>query len=581
MNKRFIIDSLAVAFITTIAFTSCKTDLDLGNISPEIGINMGVALPVGSASATLGDFLTGGESEIEAITPYIGIEDDGSLYAKYQYTYNYIYHSLAFMNNTTVVDKNFTVNNTSNDLWSTFPVNINGGQNYTMEFDIPIVLSNINDNTSYERLDSARITQASFTSNFSANSALGLNYSDIVSMQIVLPDNFSEATGAHEITLDKGYGQDHEFSVNNFTLKIVEPDGTPTSQINVKFRITIRPTSNMTIYESGALNYKFIINFIDYEIAYGNFQPDSNLGYSDTLSLSEISGLQAIKNLVLPFTNPTAHITATTTLGVPVVFNINYAKATSADGEEVSMIFSRTQNTTDVINLVIPTTPYDSATTYVTFNKDNGQLDKIFSIFPDKLYWSFDASVDRNSTNHFMLRDNNIRLKLDAKIPLEFNPGVDISYQDTIKDITVTEEDLAKYQISELDSTTYAIIYIKPYNGLPFDVDATFTFLDADGNILDLLVNSNSVHIPAATDTYTENNENYHKQAEAEYIKILAKGEDINKIALLKSIAYRATLTTDKERTQHAELFKSDKLTLTVSLAAQANMTLNIDSISK
>ena len=50
-----------IAGYTGLVMSGCKADVDLKNISTAAELNMGIALPVGSMSATIGDFLADGQ----------------------------------------------------------------------------------------------------------------------------------------------------------------------------------------------------------------------------------------------------------------------------------------------------------------------------------------------------------------------------------------------------------------------------------------------------------------------------------------------------------------------------------------
>ena len=65
-----ILKPLVIISLSALLLSSCEADVDLKNIDSSAQVNMGLAMPVGTMSASLGDFLDLGDG-------IISVREDG------------------------------------------------------------------------------------------------------------------------------------------------------------------------------------------------------------------------------------------------------------------------------------------------------------------------------------------------------------------------------------------------------------------------------------------------------------------------------------------------------------------------
>lgn len=582
MKKHFLINYyLTIIFAGVLMFASCKADVDLGNVSTEMELNMGLALPLGSVRASMGDFI--GDTTFN----YVNINDEGVYELSYSDTFNVDYHTVVFTENTNIANKEFKLS----EQITGSPIVLQSGQTYTLEFPMNLSLEDINaDPENYERIDSVVITQALFTSNFSLMGDLDIQYGDeLEKVQIILPEhNFRNLDqnlfpdNTVDVALNKRFGADHPIDIPRFTLNLLKTDKLSDGvddNITVTCRLVITPKRDRTITNPDAgFAYTFKVNLIDYSVIYGWFCPNDNLATTDTLFVAKEMGedlFNRFKDTRLPFKEPYIQLKNRTNVGIPVEWRLYDVKTFSVDGNVASINFQNGMLSWPIT--VCPASPYELKETVRTIDTDDGDINELFAFLPEKLCFSrdllfFSTGTGKN-TQYFLPKDAVFELAATIKLPLEFDPDVYITYNDTIKNINISDSILQANNIS-LENVELKLIV---NNGLPFEISADFVFLDENGDKIDMGVVQDATgrsdkfvfaaSSVAADGKLTEPSRNV--------LSVVVTDTEVGKLQKLKNIVYTAELG---KNTGAATLTPENYLSVQVGLSAKAGITLNSQS---
>ena len=579
MKKHFLIYYLTIVFAGVFMFASCKADVDLGNVSTTMELNVGLALPLGSVRASIGDFI--GDTTIK----YLNINENGIYELSYSDTFAVDYHTVVFTENTNIANEDFKLS----EQIAGSPIELQAGQTYTLEFPMNLNLMDINkDPENYERIDSVVITQALFTSNFSLMGDLDIQYGDeLEKVQIILPEhNFRNLDknlfpdNTVDVALNKRFGADHPIEIPRFTLNLLKTDKLSDGvddNITVTCRLVITPKRDRTITNPDAgLAYTFKVNLIDYSVIYGWFCPNDDLATTDTLFVAKEMGedlFNRFKDTRLPFRNPRIELINRTNVGVPTQWMLKDVKTFSVEDEEYSIDF---KNGMLVWHPQYPTKVGEVQKDERVIDTGDGNIQKLFTFLPEKMcitrelqFYTVGAS---KSSQYFLPKDVLFELAATVVLPLDFDPDVYITYSDTIKDINVSDSLLQANNMS-LDNVQLKLV-VK--NGLPFEISGSFLFLDEAGKDLEMKVvqtetGSSDKFVFAAGTTQngivTEPSRNV--------LSVVVTGAELDKLYKLKNIVYTAELG---KNTGAATLTPENYLSVQVGLSAQAGVTLNSQS---
>ena len=211
----------------------------------------------------------------------------------------------------------------------------------------------------------------------------------------------------------------------------------------------------------------------------------------------------------------------------------------------------------------------------------NGAIDRFFLKEVQKLGYDYQLEVDRNRKvngavmkQFRMTQNTQFGLDFNFKMPFVFNPGLNVAYADTIKEINLERADLdslaamTKGLITKIDSAELSL-YLVIENNIPVDMQLDATFLDEDNSPL-ALDQLKDIEIGGATMSGSQ-------VTAAKTVKTVAiHTEDFDKIAKTKAIKFRARIGDDqKPSTFLADQKLKIKLGVTGDVQAVLNLELN------
>jgi hypothetical protein len=600
---------------------SCEADVDLNNVDTSIEVDANIATPVGSMHATLGDFVGNGTWGL--------FTEDGKLTFKDTFSIERKFHKLDLSQYISDAQLNM-------DVYKNLNLGAVGGlivtppdkdQHTKLEFNLTMTLKGINDTnkikTQHQRLDRAFIKNASFISNISRTGGLPLEWEWIDSVTIDMDSAFFHREAGNVVKVysrgdNGGYGKNMTINVDEFMLDLMtNPNPSHYSQYwsNVKdfcqFRInmyiTIPRATTLQVPANAGFQYNLGVQFIDYHAVWGMFEPSADMSDENEVVIADEWGpWKDFQSAKLPFANPRVDLQITTQIAGALKLTGNYLY-TANNSEQIYALFdgSKTLYRTFSPEEYLPLTSQigESKTMHYEFSKekDHGQIDRLFSIHPEKLGYKFQISFDESATPQIRITDNtSIHVDAVCTLPFEFNEGVVFDYSDTIKgiDLSMLNLDTLLADVDIIDtlekaSATLALTFI---NDIPFQIKGVFTCLDENNNVIIdpktekpfLITENDTVLIPSPKYTYSTST--WIPEAVKLTEMIHVDREDLPTLRAIKSIAFYALLD-DKSLSDVFEqaadpkvgdfttkLTDGEGLRIKIAVGANAEAILNFDS---
>ena len=501
----------AMALLAAAFLGSCRNDIDLRNIDGQAKVDLGLALPLGSIRAAVGDFL--GDSQVPGI--YVGA--DNALVYRDTFNIKRKFHEIDLKDKISDTDKKFDVYNnlTAQGLLDGDDYITTTGKQIKMEFPFRLELQDVNDDLSEERIDSALIKNAWFTSRIGRTS-LPLEPGWIDSIVLVLiPDDFRRPTGIHlPIVGKKGdfaYNKNIRIDVDQFTLDLLKDHSKGPGDDNVQdycdlqinFYFTLPKGKKVQITPAARYNYHLNVEFVDFEAIWGFFKPSEDMRDEDSVILGdEWEKWKDLSKVKLTVSEPSINLNIHSKIAGAMIMNGDYLFVKSFETGEIQYA---TFKTDDVIKRVVrfdgtngneyldpkKSVPGDSIIYNILFDSDNqrGRIDRLFAIRPDMLGYKFNVEFDAGTTPQIrMPRDTRINMEACINIPFKFRKGVEAGYKDTLRDINIASMSLDSIaENTKLIDTIRAAqlkLEVAIENNLPFRVLARLRFFDENGNIV-------------------------------------------------------------------------------------------------
>ena len=513
MKKQYLLYALALFFVVG-SMSSCKEDIDLDNLDTQAEVELGLAIPMGSMTANIGNFI--GNGKVDGI--YVG--DDRLLYFRDTFDISRKFHDVDLKSKITDFGpKHFNVHDKLNEMGY---LDASGkvktdklGIPITLDFPFWLKLKNINSNIYDERLDSAMIINSYFTSKIGRTN-LPLLESWVDKVEIELGPEFHRPEGKMVEVCGAGqfaYDSRIPISIDQFVLDLMtKHDETDwkkypynvkdSCQLHIRFTFTIPATETSLVIPSNATyDYNLNVQFVKYEAIWGFFRPSADMRDESTIIIEdEWAQWRHFKKATLPFHDPKVNVMIGHT--ITGVMNIHgeylYAKNTETN-DSIFAYFDpgRTQikrqesfwRPGQFLPLDAPIG--DSIHNEVLFDKDTyrGQIDKMFYNRPDVLGYKFYIDFDSVTTPQIrILPDTRIKVAADIWAPFAFNEGVEANYVDTTKNVNIS-----KYSLDSLVSSVDVIDTIKTSNvklvlhaenRIPLSIRGVVYFYDADMNVV-------------------------------------------------------------------------------------------------
>ena len=484
------VNELSLVVFLACALLACDPKIDFDNIDPSVKAEMGIALPVGEFGITLGDLIPTNES-------VLSVNEQGVYQLSAGFDFSQTIDDIDVSQYAATTEKTLFISESVNNLPA-----IAGPLTLPLEFELKMGMDGVNQTLQDERIDSMRLTSATLIANINQN--FGLSAHHIQKAELILSDDFHRAAGN---TIDlpfTSFNTPTNIVLDNFSINFLKDPTLPASDDNVKdtITLTLRLTLNVAAGETITLNSnsKFTVNVSvridDYEAVYGRLVSNTEVGIQDCLELSEMwEGFSNLQNFHLNLYDPTISFDLTTSIGTPIRFHLTEFKSENQDGTEVRYAQFNGSNEYEVSlpNYVKVTDSYDqTATNTIVFNRENGNIGRLFEISPYRFCYNlgFIPEARNGSDQQRIVKGRNFfQATVKMTLPFAFDEGVSLEYKDTIPvDFSAVNLDSLLEEVEFIDNVEIRQLHLVLglQNTLPFDVDASFAFLNANQQDLDI-----------------------------------------------------------------------------------------------
>ena len=488
MKQRF--NELSLVVFLACALLACDPKIDFDNIDPSVKAEMGIALPVGEFGITLGDLIPTNEG-------VLSVNEQGVYQLSAGFDFSQTIDDIDVSQYAATTEKTLFISESLPNLPA-----IAGPLTLPLEFELKMGMDGVNQTLQDERIDSMRLTSATLIANINQN--FGLSAHHIQKAELILSDDFHRAAGNTIVLPFTSFNTPTNITLDNFSINFLKDPTLPASDDNVKdtITLTLRLTVNLAAGEMITLNTnsKFTVNVTvrinDYEAVYGRLVSNTEVGIQDCLELSEMwEGFSNLQNFHLNLYDPTISFDLTTSIGTPIRFHLTEFKSENQDGTDVRYAQFNGSNEYEVSlpNYVKVTDSYDqTATNTIVFNRENGNIGRLFEISPYRFCYNlgFIPEARNGSDQQRIVKGRNFfQATVKMTLPFAFDEGVSLEYKDTIPvDFSAVNLDSLLEEVEFIDNVEIRQLHLLLglQNTLPFDVDASFAFLNANQQDLDI-----------------------------------------------------------------------------------------------
>lgn len=587
--KRKTLHYLIVLAIAGISMAGCKHDVDFKNLTLDSEVNVLLNnLPIGEMSATFNDLI----GLVDAKNTTIAPDEDGVLVLTMDEKYKRDFHTIDLKDYLGEINSVTYLQKVMPEL-----VFIPAGTSMKVEFPMTITFSGVNDNMSDERLDSMVIEDAKFTTRISSEN-LTISDSEIEKVTLRLGDQFRRAKGLEKVLDNFHLDSDVAVNIDDFTLVLMKDEKQEPGNDNVintatiTFVVDIKTQNNVVVAANSGFRFNFKVEFMDYSALYGFFEAGTQTRDINTiptpLKFSETD------TMILPVKEPKIELMFTYGMSMPLNVRINYIKAVRPESSAEHAVYATwggSTSTLQPLNTVIPVdAPLDmmvkDSSIMLNQESQNGAIDRFFTDHVDSLGYDYKLEVDRNRVvfgkvmKQFRLTKNtDFYMQFRFTMPFKFNPGLKVTYADTIKDVN-----LQRASLDSLAAMTDSIIqkinkadlqlYLTFTNNIPLDLLVDVQFLDEKGKELNLpqlhditidaATKSGSVITPSeALKTIGITEADFDEVAKTRNVRIKARISDEKKVGTAflsdQKLSIKAGVTGDVKALLHYKLTQDNK----------------------
>lgn len=620
--KKSYLHVFSVLVVAVALLAGCRSEIKLDQIDPTIEAQMKVALPVGSITTKVSDFL-GTNDNVELYIDTL----NGEGVVTWQRSFEYEQKLTDFDFSGKIGGRKYFVNLYQQlaNVTITHPVlgprnliqndsiKVPEGYSYgsKMTFNIALSLDGLNKPNLAQRLDSAQLKEAKFTIQLSKQDFNDLDWDWIDTIELDWGDNVKGVPSRIQTLYAKGQGGSPADKINidlqNITLDMVKDHSKAAGSDNVYDSLSLKAIVKYDVVgevkariTSGAgLNCDFQVAKIDPKAFWGWFM-DSPAYYGEVVNI-KYDPFTFLNGARLPLSNPRIDATLETPIAGNILLLADYLYTEDSAGVRYDASWNG-QTTlkrvfTEADGCINPKTSAISDVAKINFSLDgtaeNGDIDNLLKEMPRKLGYRVGVNFDSATTPQIRVAgDVYLKAKATAKVPIDFHKGIKIDYSDTIKGIKLEQANIDSLlrQVKWVDTmkTTNVNIYATIYNGIPLDIEGSFYCLDEDNApIMDpndpskvwKIFDPEVVTLIGGTyDGATRNVIPSKSLLRCDLTK-----ERLDLFPKVKSIVYTAALADDciKDSAFGAQINGTNNLKVSIGLTADISGVLNLNNIKE
>ena len=608
MKHFFTFSSIISALSLIMLFQSCDAGVNLNDVDTSVKVKANLATPIGSVSATIGDFVGDGTWGIYIDT----VKNHGVLTFKDTFTIQRNFHNLD-------LSRYISRTQLKMNIYNQVGGNIQGnGKQIELKYPLTLKLKGINQDIDNQRIDSALIKNASFTSKITSVGNSPIKWEWIDKVTLTLGKNFNRPAGNTIVIYKKGdnysYGKDIPVNIDEFSLNLMKNKNpqswkdyinnvTDSCTFDITVFVTV-PTSagTVSIPSTAAFQYDLGVQFIAHHAVWGMFEPSKDMSAEAEDRIADFwSPWNTIQKLNLPLAEPSIDVTIVTEVAGAFILEGDYLYTKNEQGEKRYATFKGSQQLYKYFDrneyLPLSSAIGSKTNTHILFDNDpeRGHMDNLLTIRPDKVGYKFAFKPNEQETPQMRLTKNsNIRIDAACNLPMIFNQGVELAYADTIKgiDLSMLDLDSLLNEVDEVDiidtlEEASAKLVIKIENTIPLQFKAVLTCLDENNNVI-IDPKTNQPFLITENDTITIGAPkfefvNHTWQGDAmESIEIVnVDREDLETIRRINKIAYYVSLDDESLAYAYEQGLFNVKLSEDNSLRIKLAVAANAEGILK
>lgn len=615
MKRLFTMFCMVSTIGLTMLWNGCTADVDLDNIDTSVDVEANVATPIGSMTATIDDFVGDGTWGIFIDT----VNHEGVITFRDTFSIARDFHKLDLSKyiSRTRLKLNIYEPLDQAGLMNNNQITGNGVQ-IPLTFPLTLKLKGINQNTDAQRIDSALIKNASFTSKLTAIGGSPIQWEWIDKVTLDLGDRCYRPEGNIVTVYDKnkdtyGYTQDIPTNIDEFSINLMknkEPQKWSEYSNNVVDSCTFNVTIYLTIPTSAgaiqvpstaAFQYDLGVQFIDYHAVWGMFEPSKDMSGEAVEAIATYwSPWNTLQDLRLPFAEPSVDMLVTTQVAGAMIMEGDYLYTENEQGEKAYATFDGNHSLYKFFNkneyLPLDSPIGTEKTMHILFDKDpsRGHIDQLFAIRPDQIGYKFAVKFNEQETPQIRLTKNT-SIKIDAvcNLPMILSEGVSLGYTDKIKGIDLSMLDLDSLlkdveMIDTLEEASAKLV-IKFENSIPLQFKGVLTCLDENDNVIidpkteqPLLLTENDTILIAAPEFTKEGHDwNITPLESVEVINV--DREDLETLRQIKTIEFHAWMDDESlaeaydNGLNNIQLKDDNYLKVKIAVGANVEGVLNLE----
>ena len=530
-----------VIFLLCYTLTSCITDVNISDLNTEINGGTALALPIGSVHADITlDLEFKNIKKSETLIDTIKLRNKDCFFD--------ILNNLPPTINSVKLDK--------------------GSYKFRDETTHELSFNEEVDGEKKIRIDSAIISNATVDLRVRTY-GLNLSESNYLLMSLEYPDVLDERY-AEEFRNIKITSNEYSLKKELEHLRIYFNEIMGDKPINLATNFELVSDGSLVITREADLQFDMKVDLLNSDALFGYFWFKEPIK-SDKLSYDiprEIIENDLLKNSNLLFTNPILELNVTTNIGIPLTLDVHDIYAIK-NGEEYHATFNN--NSSLNVNFSSPRQPYDSASTTLILDRENGSLHTLLSVLPEEINIDYSLSTiyqeERNSW-HFITMPTQTNIDITAKIPFQFDPTSNFVYNDTIDANLSSLLDNSILENTEIDTVN---LYLDVECKLPVNTNLKLIYLDENDQII---TESNTFKIPSAEVDI----EGRVTNATNETIILSTNGENINDILNTKKVILALSLEGHDENSRiYFQTTDAIDIKLSAFIRAKASISLDED----
>lgn len=539
---------------------SCNSNINLNNIDTSASLSTSLALPLGSMNIKLGDFI--GDSTIQGLY----VDQEG----KYHYSHNIPFsHSVTFDDIIDKVDPLHCKFDVKKCIQASLPAyasldefTLPSNSKFTLTLPVALSLKALKEDFNYYRLDSLAMNYANFLISISLEN-VDIQWKDITNMSILIKEGFSHKDGKKiRIPIEEfHFDQDIPCQINDFHIIFMkDPQDAPSMSnmldtIHMDILFDMHTSQPLTVKSNQYIYYDITLDTFEYDAIFGYIKEPKLL--SDSVIDKPLQNLWSDWNLldgmVLPIRKPSITFTIEHGLSIPLAIDFNELSVSTIDGTRKYATFDGAESTRLAFPSKIPlNSPYTTTTTdtiLLDYTDAHGNIDELFTIHPDLVSYNYNIGIDSTSTQkqYRITHNTNFYMNLGIDLPIEFNPNVQISYSDTIRDIDLTtlqlDSLLSEIEFVEDLETAELQLLLNISNWIPFNVSGSFTFYNASNQTVTLSdMDKESIELTITCPTIVNTETGIVEAPKETNIFLRITKEDFESLASVKYIVFTAKL---------------------------------------